>query len=74
MFSHQHKTLVLGVLALVISGCSDSDKTLSPGVMGQAEHSHYHVHAVDAAHEHTHPDQLGGHSHSHKHPDSDARL
>ena len=39
--------------------------------MVEAQHTHYHVHAVDASHEHAHSghDALGGHTHSHQHSD-----
>lgn len=60
---------VIGVLTLAVGGCGGSD-TSSEAIMVEALHSHYHVHAVDAAHEHTHPGNsvFGGHEHSHQHP------
>lgn len=61
---------VVGVLTLAVGGCGGSGDAASHAMMTEAQHSHYHVHAVDAAHEHTHPDDvaLGGHVHSHQHP------
>ena len=66
-----HPTLVIGFIAFAISGCDGSSSSLSQAIMTDAQHSHYHVHAVDASHEHTHSDnaEFGGHVHSHQHPE-----
>ena len=74
MVTYQRTALIVGLLTLAVCGCSrGTNETLEPGMMNEAEHTHYHVHAVDATHEHTHS-ALGGHTHTHKHPHSDAHL
>jgi hypothetical protein len=59
-----------GVPSLIIAastGCGTSKPGSSP-VMVEAEHTHYHVHAVDASHDHSHADGMaGGHEHAHTH-------
>ncbi|MEX0612117.1 MAG: hypothetical protein WD738_00795 [Pirellulales bacterium] len=70
MMTYQRRTFVVGLLALAVSGCGGSDRSLSPPIMTAARHRHYHVHAVDASHEHVHAKDaaLGGHYHWHQHP------
>src|SRR5688500_10371781 len=55
------------LLILFATGCGSSDATTRP-IMTEAQHSHYHVHAPDVKHDHTHPEGVvGGHSHAHQH-------
>jgi hypothetical protein len=57
--------LVTGLMALLAMGCGGES---SAPIMVESDHSHYHVHGVDASHEHSHGDDtVGGHAHSHRH-------
>jgi hypothetical protein len=66
-----HATFVAGLSMLIATGCGGANP--SDPVMGEKEHSHYHVHAIDASHEHSHEDDgiIGGHVHSHQHPSNE---
>jgi hypothetical protein len=72
--------LAIAIWPLVASGCGGSSATVEPGIMEETQHSHYHVHAVDASHGHTHPglDAFGGHTHPHahlhRHSDNEAHM
>jgi hypothetical protein len=67
--AYQPRTLAVAFVALLIGGCGRTGDSSHP-VMTEAQHTHYHVHAVDASHEHSHPgDDLGGHTHTHQHPE-----
>jgi hypothetical protein len=67
VFCRSAGVMVLSMLAVVASGCGDNSAS-SRSIMTEADHSHYHVHAVDASHDHSHADgAVGGHEHAHQH-------
>jgi hypothetical protein len=67
MLQHLVSILSAGLLVIMATGCGGEDS--AGPIMTEAEHRHYHVHAVDASHEHAHGEDgaLGGHEHSHQH-------
>jgi hypothetical protein len=73
VFRRSAGVIAVSVLALVASGCGDGTAS-SRGIMTEADHSHYHVHAVDASHDHSHADgAVGGHEHAHQHANEEKR-
>jgi hypothetical protein len=68
MTQRQRPMSAIVLLTMFASGCGSGNDATTRPIMTEGQHRHYHVHAPDAKHDHTHPKGvLGGHVHAHKH-------
>ena len=62
------RRMALAALLCSVASCSETLIPHRTGALDQAQHTHYHVHAVDVSHEHIHGgSDTGGHAHDHVH-------